>query len=219
MRDLLSGVTTCLSCRNPGGAFDPHLSGEGRVVVFTLQQASRGPGIRRTDIAIFDRTTLITSVITREANGSSGRPSVSANGRFIVFQSQASNLECKRRCGPDVTDENLLSDVYLFDRETGTFTRLSGDPRSWWAPSVEPSVDARGHVVVFSSRQPLSVEDTTTAFDLFIWTRERSPLSLLSGRLVGLVGLAIVSPGQRFGPPRDASRRRTCPLGRLLTER
>jgi Tol biopolymer transport system component len=187
IRDLTSGVTTCLSCRNPGRAFDPHLSGEGRVVVFTLQQISRGPEIRRTDIVLFDRTTLVTSVITRKANGSSGRPSVSADGRFIVFQSQASNLECARRCGPDVTDENLLSDVYLFDRETGTFTRLSGDPRSWWAPSLEPSVDARGRVVVFSSRQPLSVEDTTTAFDLFIWTREGSPLSL------------SVSPGLRTG--------------------
>ena len=156
MRDLTSRVTTCLSCRNPGVAFDPHLSGEGRVVVFTLQQISRSPDIRRTDIALFDRTTLVTSVITRQANGSSGRPSISADGRFIVFQSQASNLECKRRCGPDVMDENLLSDVYLFERETGTFTRLSGDPRSWWAPSVEPLVDGRGRVVVFSSRQPLS---------------------------------------------------------------
>jgi Tol biopolymer transport system component len=172
IRDLTSGVTTCLSCRNPGRAFDPHLSGEGRVVVFTLQQTGRSPDVRRTDIALFDRTTLVTSVITREANGSSGRPSVSADGRFIVFQSQASNLECQRRCGPDVTDENLLSDVYLFDRETGTFKRLSGDPRSWWAPSVEPLIDERGRVVVFSSRQPLNAEDTSTAFDLFIWTRE-----------------------------------------------
>jgi Tol biopolymer transport system component len=150
------------------------------VLVFTWQQIGRGPDVRRTDIALVDRTTLVTSVITRKANGSSGRPSISADGRFIVFQSQASNLECKRRCGPEETDENLLSDVYLFERETGTFTRLSGDPRSWWAPSVEPLVDGRGRVVVFSSRQPLSVEDTTTAFDLFIWTREGSPLSLLS---------------------------------------
>jgi Tol biopolymer transport system component len=188
MRDLTTGVTSCLSCRNLGRAFDPHLDGEGRFVVFTLESIGRGPDVRRTDIALFDRTTLATTVITRHANGGSGRPRMSDDGRFIVFQSQASDLACKRRCDPDVADENLLSDIYLFDREPGTFRRLSGDPRSWWAPSVEPSVDERGRVVVFSSRQPLSADDTTTAFDLFVWTREGSRLSLLS-----------VSRGQRSG--------------------
>jgi Tol biopolymer transport system component len=178
VRDLTSGVTTCLSCRNPGVAFEPHLDGAGRFVVFTTQETGR-PDVRRSDITLFDRTTLTTRVITRHANGSSGRPNMSADGRFIVFQSQASNLECQRRCDPDVADENLLSDIYVFDRETGTFRRLSGDPRSWWAPSLEASVDERGRVVVFSSRQPLSPADTTTAFNLFVWTREARRLPLL----------------------------------------
>ena len=179
VRDLKVGVTTCVSCRNPGRAFGPHLNGDGRFVVFTIQDTGPGPGVRRTDVALVDRTTLATSVITRDANGSSGRPKLSADGRFIAFQSQASNMECARRCGPAVADENLLSDIYLFDRERGTFRRLSGDPTSWWAPSIEPFIDERGGTVVFSSRQPLSAEDTTTAFDLFIWTREGSGLSAL----------------------------------------
>ena len=74
MRDLTSGVTTCLSCRNPGGAFDPHLSGEGRVLVFTLQQISRGPDIRRTDIAL--------STARRSSRASSrARPTGAAGAR------------------------------------------------------------------------------------------------------------------------------------------
>jgi Tol biopolymer transport system component len=119
-------------------------------------------------VVLHDRTSLVTSVITRRANANSGRPRISGDGRFIVFQSQASNLECDP-CPSSVADRNLLSDIYLFDRETETFKRVSG-PESWWVPSVSPWIDGRGRVVVFSSRQPLGPGDSTTDFDLFVWS-------------------------------------------------
>jgi hypothetical protein len=89
-----------------------------------------------------------------------------------VLQSEASNLECARRCPPDRADENLLNDIYLFDRGAGVFTRLSGGPASWWAASLGPYIDATGRVVAFSSRQPIGPDDLTSDLDLFILSRD-----------------------------------------------
>jgi Tol biopolymer transport system component len=167
VRDIATGVTNCVSCSSIERAAEPHLSGDGRFVVFTRISGS-APMSRRTDVVLYDRTSLVTSVITRRANANSGRPRISGDGRFIAFQSQASNLECEP-CPSRVSDRNLLSDIYLFDQETETFKRVSG-PESWWVPSVSPWIDGRGRVVVFSSSQPLGPGDSTTDFDLFVWS-------------------------------------------------
>jgi hypothetical protein len=123
----------------------------------------------------------VTTLITSRANASSRCPRISANGRFIVFESLASNLACDRGCPAEAIDENLLPDVYLFDRQTGTFRRLSRGADEWWAPSLQPWLDARGLVVVFSSRQPFGPEDLTSDFDLFVRRLdefpERSPVA------------------------------------------
>jgi Tol biopolymer transport system component len=167
MRDLTSGMTSCVSCSSHRPAFGPHVSGDGRFVVFTSEAAS-GPAPRRTDIVVYDRTSSVVSGITGRANASSEQPQISADGWFVIFQSQASNLECRQRCRPEASDENLLPDIYRFDLQAGQFRRVSGTPTTWWAPSVSPSVDATGNVIAFSSRQPLSPEDMTFDFDLFI---------------------------------------------------
>ena len=167
-RGLSSGTTICLSCRNGGRAFDPDVTADGRFVVFTLAP-DNASSRRRTHLVLVDRTSLVPSVLTEGGNGSSSRSKISADGRFIVFQSEASNLECDRRCQPGRADENLLSDIFVFDRERKAFTRASGDRQPWWAPSIAPHIDGKGDVIVFSSRQPLVPEDLASDFDLFIW--------------------------------------------------
>jgi Tol biopolymer transport system component len=167
LHDVLAGNTVCVSCGREGAfgdvpAFTPDISGNGRVVVFTIE---RGPS--RSDVVLYDHSSRSTSVITRHANARSSSPRLSADGRFVVFESWASNLLCASRCSAEELDENLLPDVYVFDRTTRTFTRASGSRERWWAPSVAPAIDARGSVVVFSSRQPFGPEDETVDFDLF----------------------------------------------------
>jgi Tol biopolymer transport system component len=180
VRDLASGTTTCASC---GGiadgigrrAYDPQLSDDGRYVVFTVSHESGSRSIsRRTDVAVHDRASSRTTVITRRANAGSTRPRISGNGQFIAFQSLASNLACEKRCAAEAVDENLLPDVYLFDRQTETFTRLSRGAEEWWAPSIAPWLDAEGRVVIFSSRQPVGPDDPTTDFDLFVRSLDRT---------------------------------------------
>lgn len=168
LRDVAAGTTTCISCdRATGGdrlaAFSPDLSVDGRVVSFSVQTSPK-----RSDIVVHDRATSTITVITRNANARSVASRLSGDGNTVAFESWASNLLCRRRCRAREIDENLLPDVYLFDRTTGRFARASGGSASWWTPSLGPVIDGRGQVVVFSSREPFGPEDTTADFDLFV---------------------------------------------------
>lgn len=176
VRDLSANAGTCITCDLADDGvgmhgFDPHLSGDGRLVAFTVARDRGSPAIStRTDIAVHDRASGHTAVITRAANASSTRARISGDGRFVSFESLASNLACGRRCRGIARDQNLLSDIYVYDRQAGTFARVSSSGEEWWAPSVGPSLDLAGNVIVFSSRQPLGADDPTTDFDLFIST-------------------------------------------------
>ena len=97
-------------------------------------------------------------------NGASTNPTLSSNGRFVAFQSEASNL---------VRDEdfNLLWDVFVLDRTNSEIVRVSGDAEGiWMEPSAGPSIDALGGVVAFSSKHPTDVSDKRNDFDLYIAT-------------------------------------------------
>jgi Tol biopolymer transport system component len=168
LRDVAARTTTCISCARGTSdddlaAFGPDLSADGRIVAFTSQTA---PG--RTDIVVHDRGALVTSVITRRANAQSTTPRLSGDGNVVAFESWASNLLCRGRCQHTDIDDNLLPDVYLFDRRSESFRRASGVRGTWWAPSLRPAIDGRGQVVVFSSREPFGPEDLTSDFDLFV---------------------------------------------------
>jgi Tol biopolymer transport system component len=172
VRDTAARTTTCISCTlgrgaSSGTASHPQISADGRVIVFTWM-VHRGSPWGRSDIAMYDRTTSSSTVITRGVNGSSAHPALSASGRYIAFQSQASDLACHWPCPAGSLDENLLSDIYVLDRDTQRFKRVSGDVREWWTPSVGASLDGRGTVVVFSSRRPITPNDSTIDFDLFV---------------------------------------------------
>jgi Tol biopolymer transport system component len=169
VRDIAAAVTTCVSCdagttgRQP--AFAPDISVDGGIVVYTVLT---GPDPQRTDIAVHDRSTSTTTVITRRGNARSAAARLSGDGRIVAFESWASDLLCDRHCSEEDIDDNLLPDVYLFDRGAARFRRLSGEHRRWWSPSQAPSIDGRGLTVVFSSRQPVGPEDATIDFDLYV---------------------------------------------------
>jgi hypothetical protein len=98
------------------------------------------------------------------------RPTISETGRFVAFDSAASDLLCGRTCGPHERDYNLVADVFVFDRELRSMRRLSLGPtsRHWWEPSLGPAMDASSDVVAFSSRHPTGASDVRADFDLFI---------------------------------------------------
>jgi Tol biopolymer transport system component len=168
LRDVIAGTTICVSCEGLTGttrlaAFAPDLSADGGVVAFSVQSTPT-----RSDIAVYERASRTTATITRRANARSTSPRLSGDGRIIAFESWASNLLCSGRCRDEEIDENLLPDVYLFERTTGRFQRASGAQTTWWTPSLGPGIDGTGATVVFSSREPFGPEDLTTDFDLFV---------------------------------------------------
>jgi hypothetical protein len=100
---------------------------------------------------------------------SSRSPAISADGRFIAFQSDASDLVCARRCPEASEDINLVHDVFVFDRVTGAMTLVSADSAGgWMEESGAPAMDASGRLVAFTSRHPLHAQDLANDFDLFV---------------------------------------------------
>jgi Tol biopolymer transport system component len=189
VRDTELGVTERVNVTATRGApdghsSDPAISRDGRYVVFASGATNLVPGDRNrsTDIFLRDLHTHATTLISHgtdggPANGSSANPVVSGDGRFVAFQSEASDLICTRRCGGDAEDINLLWDVFRLDRVTGLMTRISGGPGGGWPEeSGAPQFDADGEIVAFTSRHPVDDEDIRNDFDLFI--RIGTPASL-----------------------------------------
>jgi Tol biopolymer transport system component len=181
VRDLSTGATFGVhgigKTAPDGGTFSPAMSADGRYVSFvsTATNLAKDDANAKPDIYAYDLTSGSIELISRTpkgkaGNGSSLRPAMSATGRFVAFDSTASDLICSSRCGAQHQDHNLVSDVFLLDRENGQMLRLSqeitGSP--WWEPSVGPAMDARARLLVFSSRHAMNLDDIRADFDLFV---------------------------------------------------
>lgn len=110
-----------------------------------------------------------------QANGHSYNPSISADGRFMAFESDASNLV------PD--DRNYYRDVFVHDRLTGQTTRVSktANPSVYELDSKNPSISADGRFIAFESYSVgLVPQDTDSFRDVFLYDRLTGELSLVS---------------------------------------
>ncbi len=135
-----------------GHSDNPAASADGRYVVFSSYAENLAPNDnnRSSDVFVFDRVTGETkrvSISTAgvEGNRDSTNPAISADGRFVAFESGADNL---------VTgDNNGTNDIFLHDLQTGITSRISvsaagveGDQSSY-----TPSVSADGRYIAFAS--------------------------------------------------------------------
>jgi Tol biopolymer transport system component len=181
VRDTELGTTTRVSTGPgltplDGASYDAAISRDGRYVAFVSQATNlaRGDRNRSADVFLRDLHARTTTVVSRRAeggtaNGPSGSPAISAEGRFIAFQSEASDLVCTRRCPASLEDVNLLPDVFLYDRVADRMTWISVLPSGGWAEeSSGPEMDATGTIVTFASRHPIDERDVLNDFDLFV---------------------------------------------------
>jgi Tol biopolymer transport system component len=208
LRDVRRGLTSLVSRGiggrpSDGGSHSPALSADGRYVAFVSKADNLAPRDRNqaSDVYIRDVESGSIGLVSATskgaaANAASRRPAISADGRYVVYQSVASNLGAGRACPRVVPDTNLLPDVYLFDRITGCVNRISGSPvREWWTSSVAPAIDGAGTLVVFSSTQPLGEEDVSTDFDSSSSSdRATQPTTRAYERRVGFSQLVSCSP-------------------------
>jgi len=142
--------TNTLICSN---CSDPSLNADGRLVAYAGLRA----GTSLNDICVRDRVAgTVARVGDMVANGGSSRPLLSADGRYVVFTSTASNYVAD--------DDNGAQDVFLHDRYRGTTYRLSAGS----APSARHIISKDGRTVVFQSLAgDLSPGDYNEALDIF----------------------------------------------------
>jgi Tol biopolymer transport system component len=161
VRDLMTGEgelaslsTTGIPGDGPSGA--PAISADGRFVVFqsyaTTLLGPNGDQNGQPDVFVHDRQTRETERVSvsssnQEANGPSGAPVISEDGRFVAFVSTATNL------ASSATTPGR-SHVYLRDRWRGTTTLLSHGLTGGEAndSSLAPALSADGKTVGFVSR-------------------------------------------------------------------
>lgn len=174
--DVQTGSTTPVSISTSGSqanapSWRPAISADGRYVSFSSLASNLVVGDSNASWDVFLRdlalgTTILASVNSLgSAAGSSGlESSLSSDGRFVVFTSDASDL---------VTgDTNGMPDVFVRDLLEGATSRISLDSAGQEAnaPShVGPwSVSGDGQVVVFTSdASNLVSNDTNAASDVF----------------------------------------------------
>ncbi len=122
--------------------------------------------------ALLVQATMAGSVVTErvsissagfEGNQVSRTPSISADGRFIVFASEATNLVDG--------DNNGVEDIFLHDWPSGTTERVSlnGQGQEADGASAWPEISADGRTLVFSSTATnLVAGDSNGAEDVFV---------------------------------------------------
>jgi Tol biopolymer transport system component len=156
VKDVVSGAVERVNVSASGSQTSsytlmPAITPDGSRVFFVAWGDTLVPGDTEDtpDIFMKDlRTKAITRVNSRPdgtvSNAQPYQPSVSADGRYVVFSSLASNLV--RR------DTNNVDDVFLKDTLSGSVTRLSERfGRQGNNFSVAPSISADGRTVVFAT--------------------------------------------------------------------
>lgn len=182
-RDLGTGTTVLVSraSASAGGADGtnfselPSISGDGRLVSFESIANNLDPADPDTtrDVYVRDVDAATTTLVSRatgaagaKANGASLRSALSADGRYVAFDSQASNL--------DPLDGTTPADVYVRDLQTSTTTLVSRASGAGGAKAngaaLRAAISGDGRYVAFDSvASNLDPDDPTgTSRDVFV---------------------------------------------------
>jgi Tol biopolymer transport system component len=165
-KDLVTGVTEMVSVGNSGNfaaawSSFGHPNADGNLVAFvsddkTLVPGGTGPrAVFLRNFSTSPATTELISVNSAEvrADRAASRPSISPDGRFVTFNSPATNLS--------PLGGNGFEQVYLRDRLLGTTTLVSVTPTGGLANGVtyRGIVNGDGRYVAFSSKGNNLVND------------------------------------------------------------
>jgi Tol biopolymer transport system component len=202
VRDVVTGATTRVSI-GPAGvqsndeSFFPTISGDGRYVAFESLATNLvvGDTNAKQDVFVHDRHTGTTSLVSRHTTGAIANShcwgqKISADGRFVAFTSQASNL---------VDDDfNNRLDVFVRDLldETAARVSVSGAGIEANGDSNSPSLSANGRFIAFHSRATNLVPgDSNFKGDVFVFDLQTSSIIRAS------VGQAGVEANDESGAP------------------
>ncbi|MDP9387327.1 MAG: calcium-binding protein [Actinomycetota bacterium] len=230
VKDRLSTAVARVSVTSDGaqavdGAFRvgsrrPAISADGRYVAFDSGASNLVPAdTGAVDIFVHDRdadangvfdeagpgrratTRVSLSSTGGQANASSFRPALSGNGRYVAFESEASNIVPTLVSGVAVGgDANRAFDVFVYDRHTATTTResvsTSGEEATGSSActeskphSLQAALSFDGSVLAFTSGATnLVAGDTNGHCDVFVRDRAARTTTRVSVATTGAQG-------------------------------
>lgn len=197
-----------------GFASLPTVSGDGSRIAFNSTATDLVSGTldfnQGADLFLYDRAAATNALISRRdpglpsisPSGTSRFVDMSAEGRFVTFASEAIHLV------PGQVDANSASDVYLYDRQTGTTTLVShaaGQPATAAnRESYGGSVSADGRYIAWMSAAtdvvPGQVDSNAgvfPGFDVFLYDRLTGTNVLVSHA----AGSPVTTGNARCGAP------------------
>lgn len=175
-----------------------HFSSDNRYVVFSSDASNlvddENGGV--SDIFVYDvfldkieiisRANAKEGVLGEQGNGASYFPSISADGRFVAFQSYSTNFTDG--------DTDALADIFVYDRQMNSIELVSRSNTVNGVPgpkankiSAMPVISANGRYVAFQSYATnLVANDTDNNWDIYVYDRQTELIELVSksGRLV-----------------------------------
>ena len=183
----------------------PSISSDGRWTTFAAYADNLSPGVdRMIHIYVRDRITGGVELISQSSDGVPGnhyslRSRITANGRYVIFESLATNLV--------PGDANARLDIFIRDRNLRLTQRLSVATGGAEAAGTSHSLDATpdGRYVIFMSDAPnLVAGDTNAVQDVFIRDRGKGVTERISvatngaqgDRFSGFVGGSITPDGR-----------------------
>lgn len=193
LKDCLTGAVTRISelggAGGDGQSMQAAISADGNYVVFTSVASNlTGEGNGEYQILLWDRSDgsfkpLSLATDDGLGNGLSRAPDISGDGRFVVFQSQASNLS-------NLDDSSFYTDIFLWDRTTDDLTLVSTGPTHQSASSYGPYISDDGAVVSFYSDATNLVAgpDTNAAADAFVYYTSGGSIVRVSETADGQIG-------------------------------
>jgi flagellin-like hook-associated protein FlgL len=167
--DVLRVTTSSNGSQSNNNAFNAQISADGRYVVFESDASNLVAGDNNAARDIF-RKDMLTGEVLRvntssngsQSNNNSNNAQISADGRYVVFSSDASNLVAG--------DTNAATDIFRKDMQTGEVLRVStnGNGGEGNGVSFNSSISADGRYVLFGSSSTNLVEnDRNNKSDIF----------------------------------------------------
>ena len=202
LRDRLNGTTEPIALNSSGvqaqgPSFYPSISDDGRYVSFTSPAVNLVTGDTNGtwDVFVRDRlagTTERVSVSTTgvQGDGDSYKAEISADGQFVVFESNASSLVAP--------DTNYTYDVFVHDRQAGTteMESISTAGVQGNSSSAFAAISGDGRFVVFHSlASNLVASDTNGTYDTFVHDRQTGTTEMVSVSSAGVQASAASEPG------------------------
>jgi Tol biopolymer transport system component len=178
-----------------GAASQPAISSNGLAVAFTSTASNLVSGLQTVGPQVFVRNlvTRVTTLVSVARNGTSGNgwagdASINATGRYVSFDSAASDLQ--------QSPSNHIANVYVRDLASGRTQIVSvtsgGTPQNQAQPAPFhqiSSISANGRYVVFDSEgSNLVLNDVNRSSDVFLRDTYRHTTILISENNAGYEG-------------------------------